>query len=88
MSRQLTIIVLLAVVVGCGKSPAAKTKSVMTLQEVPANIMSAAQKKEPGVKFDKVIRTADGIYEVQGKTKTGKILEVEVSETGDVLKVE
>ena len=50
--------------------------------------MTAAQKKEPDVKFNKVLKAPEGFYEVQGKTKAGKIIEVEVSESGDVLKVE
>jgi hypothetical protein len=50
--------------------------------------MKAAQKKEPEVTFNKVIHAPDGIYEVQGKTKAGKIVEVEVNEKGEVTKVE
>lgn len=73
---------------GCGKAAAPKTKSAVPLDQVPAVVMKAAQKKEPDVKFNTVIKSAEGFYEVQGKTKAGKIIEVEVSETGDVLKVE
>lgn len=47
--------------------------------------MKAAQAKKPDVIFNTVVKTADGVYEVQGKTKAGKIIEVEVSEAGEVL---
>ena len=86
-------IVLLSVFVvalasGCGKATAPKTKVEVSLDQVPAVVMTAAQKKEPDVKFNKVIKSPDGFYEVQGKNKAGKIIEVEVSVAGDVLKVE
>ncbi len=74
-------------IVGCGKSTAVKTKQVIPMDKVPPVVMKAAQTKEPEVKFVKVIADG-GIYEVQGKTNTGKIVEVEVSEAGQVLKVE
>ena len=82
-------VVLLAVLLaGCGKAAAPKTKVVVPLDQVPSVVMKAAQTKKPDVKFNTVVKTADGIYEVQGKTKAGKIIEVEVSEAGEVLLVE
>jgi hypothetical protein len=88
MQRALSLILLLAIVSGCGKAAAPKTKSVIPIEQVPEVVMKAAQKKEPDVKFHTVIKTADGIYEVQGKKTSGKIIEVEVSENGGVVKVE
>ena len=88
MRIGLSPLLILALVSGCGKTTAPKTKVVVAVEEVPAVVMTAAQKKEPDVKFNKVIKSPDGFYEVQGKTKAGKIIEVEVSESGDVLKVE
>jgi hypothetical protein len=79
---------MLVLLAGCGKPTAPKTKVVLPMEQVPAVVMTAAQKKQPDVKFNKVIKSPDGFYEVQGKNKSGKIIEVEVSETGDVLKVE
>jgi hypothetical protein len=87
--RYMSCTLLLAgVLSGCGKADAPKTKSVIAMEQVPAVVMKAAQKKEPQVTFNKVIHAPNGIYEVQGKTKAGKILEVEVTESGEVTKVE
>jgi hypothetical protein len=85
MRNAVLFLVLLA---GCGKAAAPKNKTVVPMAEVPPVVMKAAQAKKPDVKFDMVVKTADGIYEVQGKTKAGKIIEVEVSEAGEVLLVE
>ena len=88
MRIVLSSVFVLVLVCGCGKPTAPKTKVEVPVEQVPAVVMTAAQKKEPDVKFNKVIKSPDGFYEVQGKTKSGKIIEVEVSESGDVLKVE
>jgi hypothetical protein len=85
MRNWLWLAVLLA---GCGKAAAPKTKAVIPMDQVPGVVMKSAQAKTPDVKFNKVMKTAEGIYEVQGKTKAGKIVEVEVSEAGEVLAVE
>jgi hypothetical protein len=82
------LLLLVGILSGCGKANAPKTKSVIPVEQVPSVVMKAAQKKEPEVSFNKVIKTPDGIYEVQGKTKAGKIVEVEVTESGEVMKVE
>ena len=58
------------------------------MDTVPAVVITAARKKEPDVTFNKVIKTPDGIYEVQGKNKAGKIVEVEANEKGEVLRFE
>jgi hypothetical protein len=87
--RNLISVTLFALLVaGCGKPAATKSKSVVSVEETPAVVMAAAKKKEPTVKFDKVIKAPEGIYEVQGKSPTGKIIEVEVKESGEVVKVE
>lgn len=88
MRYVLCLLLLAGLFSGCGKANAPKTKSVIPMEQVPALVMKAAQKKEPEVTFNKVIHAPDGIYEVQGKTKAGKIVEVEVNEKGEVTKVE
>lgn len=88
MRYVLCLMLLVGILAGCGKGDAPKTKSVVPMEQVPAVVLKAAQKKEPEVTFSKVIKAPDGIYEVQGKTKAGKILEVEVNEKGEVTKVE
>lgn len=85
---HLRFFMLLVIVVGCSDSVAPKKKQLVPIEEAPAVVLEAAKAKEPTVNFDRVIKTDAGFYEVQGKTKTGKIIEVEVSEAGEVLKVE
>jgi hypothetical protein len=88
MRQSIRLIFLIVFLTGCSKGAAPKTKSAVAMDEVPAAVMAAAKKKEPDVTFNKVLKTPDGIYEVQGKNKTGKIVEVEANEKGEVLKVE
>jgi hypothetical protein len=47
--------------VGCSKSPP-KTKSTISIDQVPAAAMKTAQAKEPSIKFDNVIKRADGEF--------------------------
>ena len=82
------VILSIMLIAGCSRNSSTKTRSVIPTEQVPTVVMKAAQAKEPQVKFNKVIKTPDGIYEVQGKNGSGKIIEVEVSEAGKVLKVE
>jgi hypothetical protein len=88
MRQSIRLMLLIVLLAGCGKSAVPKTKSVVSMDEVPTVVMAAARKKEPDVTFNKVIKAPEGFYEVQGKNKSGKIVEVEVNEKGEVLKVE
>jgi len=58
------------------------------MDKVPPAIMKAAQDKLPDIKFDNVLKTSKGLYEVRGKAANGKIREVEVNESGEVVAVE
>jgi hypothetical protein len=84
--RWVCLLTLLAAV-GCGGDLFEK-KSPVDFKTLPEVVVSAAQKKAPEVKFDNAMRKADGAYEVRGKTKQGKVVEVEVNEKGEVLAVE
>jgi hypothetical protein len=86
--RSSILFLAILILCGCNQQNAARTKTIVPTEQVPASVMKAAQTKEPQVKFTKAIKTPDGIYEVQGKNSIGKIIEVEVSEDGKVLKVE
>ena len=82
-------LLLLAVLVcGCGEGLGEGKKEIVAPDKVPPAVMKAAQDKLPDIKFDSVLKTAKGIYEVRGKAKGGKIREVEVNESGEVLLVE
>ncbi len=81
----------LSVFVACslGCSPTAKktSKHSVSMDSVPPEIIKVAQTTMPDVVFDNVVR-GDGFYEVRGKNKSGKIIEVEVSDEGKVLEIE
>ena len=82
-------LILLAVVVcGCGESLGEGKKQVVPMDQVPPAVMKAAKDKMPDIKFDSVLKTSKGLYEVRGKASNGKIREVEVNESGEVVAVE
>ena len=78
-------ILLVCLAAGCGS--AAKDELV-PLEKVPENVMSAAKKTLPDVTFDQALKRSDGRYEVRGKDKTGKVRDVDISATGEILEVE
>jgi hypothetical protein len=64
---------------------------MIPIESVPPNVMEVARKQLPGLTFDTAYRMkVDGkdAYEVRGKDKRGKVREVEVSPTGEVLAIE
>jgi hypothetical protein len=86
MRRVLPLALLLLVLWGCGQSQS--TDVVVPLDQVPENLMKAARKELPDVKFDHARKKADGVWEIRGKTKTGRVREVELDSSGKVLKTE
>jgi hypothetical protein len=85
--RYFLVMLVVFAMVGCNRS-VAKTKSAVPIEQVPEAAMKTARSKEPTIKFDKAIKRADGIYEIQGKNKAGKVIEVEVKENGDFVTIE
>ena len=88
MKRTLFAI-LMILATGCESEP--KSDEIVALEQVPANVMDAARKQLPGITFDTVYKMKiDGknAYEVRGKDKRGKVREVEVSASGEILGVE
>jgi len=45
-------------------------------------------KQLPDVKFEQAIKRTDGTYEVRGRDKAGRVRDVELSATGEVIAVE
>jgi len=59
------------------------------LEDVPAPAMKTVKEKAPDVQgFHEAYRKKDGTYEIRGKTKTGKVVEVEVKEDGTFVDIE
>ncbi|MFO0809056.1 MAG: hypothetical protein U0746_10565 [Gemmataceae bacterium] len=73
-------------IVGCGDAAAGKT--VIPFEQLPAPLLKVAQDKLPDVTFNEVWRKKNGVYEIRGKNKRGKVREVEVNEKGEVVDVE
>jgi hypothetical protein len=81
---------------GCGEhdEPPGLTKSAVAFDDVPAPVREAATKAVPGVKLGEAWKNLDRegklhSYEIRGKNPTdGKIREVRVSTTGEILEQE
>jgi hypothetical protein len=89
MTRWL-VPMLLFLATGCGSD--ASKEQPLSLEQVPANILKAAEEERarsiPDVKFERATRHADGGYEVRGKGKNGKVRDVELDANGKVIEVE
>jgi hypothetical protein len=83
MRRLLLIGVLL--LSGCGgKSDA----GAVPLDQLPAGYLDTARKTLPDVKFEAAWKLSNGNFEIRGKNKHGKVREVELSPTGEVVEIE
>ena len=58
------------------------------MEEVPANLMDIAKEKLPDVTFEQAVRKSNGVLEVRGKDKGGKVRDIEFSQTGEVVEIE
>ncbi len=89
MRVVLFALALSALALGCDQAPT--SDQIVPLEQVPPQVMEAAKKELPEFKFDTAFKMKiDGkdAYEVRGKDKRGKVREVEVSATGEILGVE
>jgi hypothetical protein len=87
-AKGMLLLVLLAAF-GCGEE-VTKMEPV-ALDKLPAGSLETAKSKLPDVSFDRARKTkfnGEDAYEIIGKDKRGKVREVEVSTTGQVLEIE
>ena len=78
------LFVAITMISGCSKS-ADQLKQPLALDKVPAEILKIAQDKYPNVKFDAAFTETEAgqpVYELNGKTSTGKNYEVKVTKDG------
>lgn len=88
MGRWLWCLVLL-LPTGCRERVAHTDDTVVPLEQVPAAALKAARAKLPDVKFDQAWKLpGQDAFEVRGKTKAGKIHDVEVTSSGEILEVD
>ena len=86
--RGLLFAIVLASAGGCGNSGEGP-KTPVKLEDVPAPAMQTAKEKAPEVaNFHEVYRKKDGTLEIRGKTKAGKVIEVEVKDDGTFVDLE
>ena len=89
MRRTSILAVSLLATLGCGEK--GENDVPMPLDRVPPSVLKIAAEKLPGVKFDSAYRETKGgkeVYELRGKTKEGKIRDLEVTADGKVLEVD
>ena len=87
MPKNFATIVMLSIFIGCG-SIGEGPKVQVKMEEVPPAALKTAQDKLPGMVFTEAFLKKDGTYEVRGKTKTGKVREVEVKADGTFVELE
>ena len=86
----------MAVLVGCGEhdEPPVMTKQAVAFDDVPVSVRDAARKAVPDVKLGEAWKNLDRegklhSYEIRGRNPAdGKIREVRVSLTGEILESE
>jgi len=86
MARNIWSLVLVGLL-GCG-SAGEGPKVQVKMEEVPAAAMKTAKEKVPGMTFTEAFIKKDGTYEIRGKTKMGKVREVEVKADGTFVDLE
>jgi hypothetical protein len=89
MNSAMGILGIVALAVGLRESIRTRRhKDIVELTSLPPAVSKSAQAEHPDMKFETAWKTAEGHYEVRGKANTGKIYDVKVSETGQVLEVD
>jgi hypothetical protein len=81
-------ILLMLLVCGCSRARVEEHRAALAISQVPEKVLQTAHKKFPEVKFDTAWKLDTGAIEVRGKTKTGRIHEVEVSDAGEIVEAE
>jgi hypothetical protein len=90
MKRFSLGVAILLAVFGCGDDEREKPV-VVPIDQVPPQLMDVARNKLPGLNFDRAYRikvNGKDAYEIRGKDNRGKIREVEVSASGELIEVE
>lgn len=87
---QSSVFIMLALVSGCGEGKP-DGDEVVPIASIPVNLMEIAKKELPGINFTEAFKMkVDGkdAFEIRGKDKRGKVREIELSLTGEVLEIE
>ncbi len=87
--KSALLALLLMLAWGCGEEVV--RLEMVPLDQLPAGSLEAAKKELPEVKFDQARKAkfkGQDAYEIRGKDQRGKIREVEVSTSGQILEIE
>jgi hypothetical protein len=84
--RHVFMLLLLVLAIGCGDKESRAV--IVPLDQVPATFLKTAREKLPEVKFDHARKLPNGNYEIRGKAKNGKVREVELNASGEVVEIE
>ena len=84
--RSVLLLMTTLVLFGCGQ-PAPEDEPIL-VEDVPPKLMEIAKEKLPDVEFEQALRRADGSYEVRGKDKQGKVRDIDLTATGEVIEIE
>lgn len=87
MKKVFQVCFLTVTLTGCGSSWEGP-KVQIKMEEIPPAALKTAQDKLPGMVFTDAFLKKDGTYEIRGKTKTGKVREVEVKADGTFVDLE
>lgn len=84
MKRFLLSMLIATVAAGCSGAK----NEVVAIDDIPKNLLEIAKEKLPDVTFDQAVRKSNGILEIRGKDKKGKVRDVEFNPQGEVVEVE
>jgi hypothetical protein len=82
--RYFWMALLVTCAIGCGGSQG----EMVPLDQVPQPFLKTAKEKLPEVTFDHARKLPNGNYEIRGKAKNGKVREVELNSSGEVVEIE
>jgi hypothetical protein len=81
--------VLLMLISGC--SDERENDTPIPFDKVPPTLVKAATERLPGVNFQTAYKETKGgkeVYELRGKTREGKIRDLEITADGEVIEVD
>lgn len=89
--RRLTFVLAGSLLMAGGCAEEVRRDQPLKMADVPEEILKVAEKELPDIKFDQAWKTkfkGQDAYELRGKNNRGRVREVEVSTSGQVLEVE
>lgn len=88
MQKSIAVVaVLVCFLLGCGSNTTSKSEAI-SINEVPQKLLNIAKEKLPGVTFDQAVKKSNGVLEVRGKDKSGKVRDIEFDQSGTVVEIE